>query len=122
MSVLDATYDRLGGDHRTFRCCDTSFRAHATGIRPGSATAAAKQAAETLQAQLDAFDAKSTVSRLNRHGAVTNTSPGLSAAGSNTFIEPIASSTSTKAASNTTSKGTCAAIASRVRNRSLREP
>lgn len=72
MSVLDATYDRLGGDHRTFRCCDTSFHAHATGIRPGSATAAAKQAAETLQAQLDAFDAKSTVSRLNRHGAVTN--------------------------------------------------
>jgi thiamine biosynthesis lipoprotein len=71
--VAHATiYERVGEAECEFRCCDTSFRAHATGIRTESATRAARRTAERLEAQLDAFDPESAISRLNDEGAVRN--------------------------------------------------
>lgn len=72
MTTLRSAYERLGDAHREFHCCDTSFRAHASGVLADSATAAARRTAGELQKQLDAFDTGSSVSRLNDRGAVTN--------------------------------------------------
>jgi thiamine biosynthesis lipoprotein len=72
MSVLSAAYDRFGDSHLEFRCCDTSFRVHAAGVRAASGAAAARQTAEELEATLDAFDPTSAVSRLNDRGSVRN--------------------------------------------------
>ncbi|MFB6352747.1 MAG: FAD:protein FMN transferase [Halobacteriales archaeon] len=72
MGTLASIYERVGDAHREFRCCDTTFTIRATGVRAGAAAAAARRTAESLEAQLDAFDPTSAVSRLNRDGAVTN--------------------------------------------------
>jgi thiamine biosynthesis lipoprotein len=73
MSVLSTAYDRLGDAHLEFRCCDTSFRVHATGVRAASGAAAARRTVEELETHLDAFDPASAVSRLNSRGSVRNT-------------------------------------------------
>ena len=72
MVVLSSAYERLGDAQHTFRCCDTSFRVHAAGIRATTAAATAQRTAERLRAQLDAFDTESAVYRLNEQGSVTN--------------------------------------------------
>jgi thiamine biosynthesis lipoprotein len=73
MTALAALQERLGQARREFRCCDTGFVVQATGLRADRAVSTAKQTAETLEAQLDAFDETSAVSQLNREGTVTNT-------------------------------------------------
>ncbi|MFC6865237.1 FAD:protein FMN transferase [Halomicroarcula sp. GCM10025817] len=65
-------YDRFGDSHREFDCCDTTFRIQATGIRAETAVTGARETAESLEAQLNAFDETSAVSQLNRAGAVVN--------------------------------------------------
>ncbi|MFC7021090.1 MULTISPECIES: FAD:protein FMN transferase [Haloarcula] len=69
---LASVYERFGDTHREFSCCDTTFRIQATGIRAGAAAIAARETAESLEAQLNAFDEASAVSRLNREGEVAN--------------------------------------------------
>jgi thiamine biosynthesis lipoprotein len=64
--------ERFGGARREFSCCDTTFRARATGVRADAAVTAARETAESLETQLDAFDETSAVSRLNREGEVRN--------------------------------------------------
>ncbi|WP_242401905.1 FAD:protein FMN transferase [Halorhabdus tiamatea] len=65
-------YERLGKDAGEFRCCDTDFRIQAMGLRASYAVAAVRRTAKTLEQQLDAFDATSAVSELNKKGAVKN--------------------------------------------------
>jgi thiamine biosynthesis lipoprotein len=72
MTVLDTAYERVGGTDRDFRCCDTSFHVGASGLRADAAVERAHHTAEELEAQLDAFDPDSAVSRLNTEGAVEN--------------------------------------------------
>jgi thiamine biosynthesis lipoprotein len=72
MGSLASIYERVGDARRQFRCCDTAFVAEATGVRADAAVAAAREAAVSLEAQLNAFDATSAVSQLNREGTVTN--------------------------------------------------
>ncbi|WP_311170547.1 FAD:protein FMN transferase [Halobellus ordinarius] len=72
MSTLTSAVRRLGDTRREFRCCDTTFRVHAAGIRAEAAAAAAEQTAIALEGQLDAFDADSAVARLNQRGVVKN--------------------------------------------------
>lgn len=72
MSVLASAYDRLGERRLEFGCCDTTFRVHASGVRAASGAAAARRTAEALEAELDAFDPESAVSRLNERGSVRN--------------------------------------------------
>jgi len=69
---LASVYERFGDTHREFGCCDTTFRIQATGIRAETAATAARKTAETLEAQLNAFDEASAVSQLNREGEVLN--------------------------------------------------
>jgi len=69
---LASVTEWLGTARREFDCCDTTFRIQATGVRAGAAVTAAQDTAESLEAQLDAFDEASAVSRLNRDGEVTN--------------------------------------------------
>ncbi|MEF8777401.1 MAG: FAD:protein FMN transferase [Natronomonas sp.] len=72
MTVLAEAYEHLGETHLEFKCCDTSFRIRAMGVRAATATTAARQTAEELEAQLDAFSTESAVRRLNDRGAVRN--------------------------------------------------
>ena len=61
------------GDSRTeFDCCDTTFRVRSTGVRADAAVTATRDTAESLEAQLNAFDEASAVSELNRDGTVVN--------------------------------------------------
>ncbi|WP_256290880.1 FAD:protein FMN transferase [Halobellus inordinatus] len=69
---LVSVYERFGDTHREFSCCDTTFRIQATGIRAGAAVTAARETAESLEVQLNAFDEASAVSQLNREGEVVN--------------------------------------------------
>lgn len=64
--------DRLDQTRSEFACCDTTFQVQATGFRADAAVAAARDTAESLEAQLNAFAEASAVSRLNRTGAVSN--------------------------------------------------
>jgi thiamine biosynthesis lipoprotein len=72
MGALASVYGRFGDTHREFECCDTTFRIQATGVRAEAGATAARKTAESLEAQLDAFDVSSAVSRLNREGEVRN--------------------------------------------------
>lgn len=67
-----SVYERFGDTRREFSCCDTTFLARATGIRADAAVTAVRETAESLEAQLNAFDETSAVGRLNRTGEVTN--------------------------------------------------
>ncbi len=69
---IASVYERLGDTRCNFECCDTTFRVQATGVRADAAVTAARETVESLEAQLNAFDAASAVSRLNRDGAVRN--------------------------------------------------
>lgn len=55
-----------------FDCCDTTFTLHCEGLRARPAIERAAARMRTLEGQLDAFDADSAVSELNRRGVVTN--------------------------------------------------
>ncbi|GGJ15561.1 hypothetical protein GCM10008995_26710 [Halobellus salinus] len=70
--TLEATYERLGHSRREFKCCDTTWEIEVVGLRSRSAVSAACRTAHALEAQLNAFDEASAVSRLNDEGAVTN--------------------------------------------------
>ncbi|AZH24622.1 FAD:protein FMN transferase [Haloplanus aerogenes] len=70
--MISSAYERLGDARREFRCCDTAFVVRATGVRADTAACRARRTAETLEAQLNAFDDASAVARLNRTGEVTN--------------------------------------------------
>jgi thiamine biosynthesis lipoprotein len=72
MATRNSAYERLGDTRRTFRCCDTTFRAHVIGIRADHAALAAQHTAERLESTLDAFDAESAVRRLDETGHVRN--------------------------------------------------
>jgi len=72
MGALASFTERFGDSRREFDCCDTTFRVQATGIRADAAVTAARDTAESLEAQLNAFDETSAVSKLNRDGAVVN--------------------------------------------------
>jgi len=69
---LASVCERFGDTHREFECCDTTFRIQATGIRAETAATAAQETAESLEAQLNAFDEMSAVSQLNREGEIAN--------------------------------------------------
>ena len=69
---LASVYERFGDAHREFSCCDTAFRIQATGVRAEAAATAARDTAESLESQLNAFDEASAVSQLNREGEVVN--------------------------------------------------
>ncbi|WP_434531640.1 FAD:protein FMN transferase (plasmid) [Haloarcula sp. NS06] len=72
MESLASLTTRFGDSRREFDCCDTTFRVQATGVRAGAAVTAARDTAESLEAQLNAFDEASAVSKLNRGGEVVN--------------------------------------------------
>ncbi|MDS0284455.1 FAD:protein FMN transferase [Haloarcula onubensis] len=72
LESLESVYERFGDTHREFSCCDTTFRIQATGVRAETAATAARETAESLEAQLNAFDEASAVSQLNREGEVVN--------------------------------------------------
>jgi len=72
MATLNRAYERIGDVCRDFRCCDTSFHVKVKGARAGTAATAAHDTVEEFEAQLNAFDPNSAVSRLNNSGAVTN--------------------------------------------------
>ncbi|WP_049934612.1 FAD:protein FMN transferase [Haloplanus natans] len=72
MGSLASVYERFGDTYREFECCDTAFRIQATGIRAQAGATAARKTAESLESQLNAFDAASAVSQLNREGEVRN--------------------------------------------------
>ncbi|MDT3437704.1 FAD:protein FMN transferase [Haloarcula sp. 1CSR25-25] len=72
MGSLASVYERFGDTHRAFNCCDTTFRVQAAGVRADAAVTAAQETAESLEAQLNAFDAASAVSQLNGDGEVAN--------------------------------------------------
>ncbi|WP_134670678.1 FAD:protein FMN transferase [Halorussus marinus] len=72
MGSLASVYERIGDARREFGCCDTTFRVQATGIRADAAVTEARNTAEALEAQLNAFDRTSAVAGLNREGEVTN--------------------------------------------------
>ncbi|WP_318570990.1 FAD:protein FMN transferase [Salinigranum marinum] len=72
MRSLASLTERFGDTRCEFDCCDTTFRIQATGIRADTAVTAARDTAESLEGQLNAFDAASAVSHLNREGEVVN--------------------------------------------------
>ena len=72
MESLASVYERFGDTRRAFNCCDTTFRVQAAGVRADAAVTAAQETAESLEAQLNAFDAASAVSQLNGDGEVAN--------------------------------------------------
>jgi len=57
MGSLASVYERFGDTYREFECCDTTFRIQATGVRAEAGATAARKTAESLEAQLNAFDA-----------------------------------------------------------------
>ncbi|WP_257300424.1 FAD:protein FMN transferase [Haloarchaeobius sp. FL176] len=72
MESLASLTERVGDSRCEFDCCDTTFRVQATGIRAETAVTVARDTAESLEAQLNAFDEGSAVSNLNREGEVAN--------------------------------------------------
>jgi thiamine biosynthesis lipoprotein len=72
MGSLASLTERFGDGRREFDCCDTTFQVYAIGIRADTAVTAARDTAESLEAQLNAFDEASAVSQVNRDGAVAN--------------------------------------------------
>ena len=72
LESLASVYERFGDTRRNFECCDTTFLIQATGLRADAAVTAARETAESLEAQLNAFDTASAVSQLNREGEVVN--------------------------------------------------
>lgn len=72
MTIADRVAERFGDDHRTFDCCDTTFRLRVAGVRARTAARVARETAVRLERQLDAFDDASAVSQLNSDGAVQN--------------------------------------------------
>jgi thiamine biosynthesis lipoprotein len=72
MGALASVRERIGEIRREFSCCDTSFLVQATGIRADTGVNTARTEAESLEAQLNAFDEASAISHLNREGKVTN--------------------------------------------------
>ena len=72
MGSLASLTERFGDTRREFDCCDTTFRAQATGVRADAAVTAARDTVKSLEVQLNAFDAASAVSQLNREGQVAN--------------------------------------------------
>ncbi|MBX0287893.1 FAD:protein FMN transferase [Halomicroarcula sp. F28] len=72
LGSLASVYERFGDTYREFECCDTAFRIQATGVRAEAGATAARKTAESLEAQLNAFDEASAVSQLNREGEVRN--------------------------------------------------
>lgn len=73
MGTLVDLYERVGNAHREFNCCDTTFVVEATGLRVDTAVSAARETADSLEGQLNAFETTSAVSQLNREGTVTDT-------------------------------------------------
>jgi thiamine biosynthesis lipoprotein len=72
MGSLALLYDRVGESHREFRCCDTAFEIHAVGMRADAAATSARETANSLETQLNAFDTESAVCHLNREGTIRN--------------------------------------------------
>ncbi|TKX55939.1 FAD:protein FMN transferase, partial [Halorubrum sp. SS7] len=72
MGSLASVYERFGDTQREFECCDTTFRIQATGVWAEAGATVARKTAKSLEVQLNAFDAASAVSRLNREGEVRN--------------------------------------------------
>jgi thiamine biosynthesis lipoprotein len=72
VSLTSVVRGRLGEASLTFDCCDTEFTVQARGVRARTAAERARRTALDLEAQLDAFDTESAVSRLYREGRVTN--------------------------------------------------
>jgi len=72
MVSLASVYEQFGDTHREFSCCDTTFLVRVAGVCADAAVTAARDTAASLEAQLDAFDRTSAVSRLNRDGEITN--------------------------------------------------
>lgn len=70
--TLETAVEALGSVRRRFECCDTEFQIQVTGIKRDSAARRAEDVARSLESQLDAFDCRSAVSRLNRTGRVEN--------------------------------------------------
>jgi thiamine biosynthesis lipoprotein len=70
--MIASLTERFGDTRREFDCCDTTFRVQATGIRADAAVAEARDTAESLETQLNAFDEASAVSQLNHEGEVVN--------------------------------------------------
>ncbi|EMA23257.1 MULTISPECIES: FAD:protein FMN transferase [Haloarcula] len=69
---LASVYERFGNTYREFECCDTTFRIQAMGVRAEAGATATRKTAESLEAQLNTFDAASAVNQLNREGEVRN--------------------------------------------------
>lgn len=72
METLDPVYEHLGTARQEFSCCDTEFVVQASGLRAGAAVRVARQTAELLETQFNAFSAESAVSQLNREGVLTH--------------------------------------------------
>ena len=70
--TLTSARARLGDARLGFRCCDTDFTVQMTGYRAEVAAERARETALSLEAELNAFDSKSAVARLNRTGRVEN--------------------------------------------------
>lgn len=71
-AALTGVYSRLGDAERTFECCDTTFRITASGYRSQRAANRAQETVRTLERQLNAFDDRSAVAKLNETGRVEN--------------------------------------------------
>lgn len=72
MGSLASVREWFGDANVAFDCCDTTFRIQAAGIRADAAVSAARDRAESLEAQLNAFDEASAVAELDREKEVTN--------------------------------------------------
>lgn len=72
MSVPASFYRHFAVERESFQCCDTTFEIAVSGIRATEAARRARETASGLEAQLDAFDPGSAVSRLNQTGRVEN--------------------------------------------------
>jgi thiamine biosynthesis lipoprotein len=72
MVSLASVYEQFGDRQHEFRCCDTTFLVRVAGVRADASAITARDTAESLEVQLNAFDGKSTVSRLNRGGEITS--------------------------------------------------
>jgi thiamine biosynthesis lipoprotein len=71
-AIPPSGYERLRNAVREFPCCDTDFRIRASGLGASRAASAARETAEALEAQLNAFEEPSAVTRLNDNGVVRN--------------------------------------------------
>ncbi len=62
----------LGEFGVSFTCCDTQFNIYSKGINSRSTVKKAKKKAIDLENQLNSFDQKSDISKLNRDGIINN--------------------------------------------------